>query len=76
MSAQQSLVFVDAIDDTSVRLVVEERAFSLPRELLPTDVREGQWLLLQIDHTNAPPNQTHALREELGRGDRGGDIKL
>jgi hypothetical protein len=76
MTAKQSLVFVDALEDTTARLLVEDRAFSLPRELLPADVREGQWLLIQVDHTEAPPNQTHALREELGRGDRGGDIKL
>ncbi len=76
MTAKQSLVFVDALEDTTARLLLEEQAFSLPRQLLPADVREGQWLMIRVDHTEAPPNQTHALREELGRGDRGGDIKL
>jgi hypothetical protein len=76
MTAKRSLVFVDALEDTSARLLLGERAFSLPRDLLPADVREGQWLLLQVDHTPAPPNQTHALREVLGRDDPGGDIKL
>ncbi len=76
MTTKQSLVFVDVVEETWARLLLDDQAFSIPRSLLPDGVREGQWLLFTVEPTAAPPSRSRALRDELGRTDPGGDIKL
>jgi hypothetical protein len=69
-------LFIDEIEDDSVRLLFAERSFTIPRALLPNDSREGEWLLLSVVRTSPPPDDTAATRERLGADDPGGTIKL
>lgn len=68
--------FVDAVEGATARLVVGDRAFDVPRTLLPPGVREGAWIEIAITEADAPPDDTEARRSRLGRGDPGGNIKL
>jgi hypothetical protein len=76
MTATETIVFIDEVEDQVARLVLDEQVFHLPRGLLPTDAREGQWLRISVASAPAPPNDSAALRKRLGDGDPGGDIKL
>jgi hypothetical protein len=76
MTATETIVFIDEVEDQVARLVLDEQVFHLPRGLLPTDAREGQWLRISVAPAPAPPNDSAALRKRLGDGDPGGDIKL
>jgi hypothetical protein len=72
-------VFVDAIEAGVARLLVGEQAFTLPAQLLPAGVREGDWVEITIGRVPAPPDageDSEAWRRRLSRGDRGGDVKL
>jgi hypothetical protein len=60
------LVFVDEVEDEVARLVVGDHAFNLPLALLPSDVREGQWLRLSPFLTQSPPSNAESLRQRLG----------
>jgi hypothetical protein len=72
-----SVLFIDEIDEDSARLLLGTRAFTVPRALLPKDLREGQWLRLSATGTSAPPgDDTTARRASLGAADPGGKIKL
>lgn len=75
-SPTTTLLFVDEIEDDMARLLAGEVAFSMPRALLPPEVREGDWLTLRLIRTSPPPDDTAARRERLGKDDPGGDIKL
>ena len=76
MTATETIVFIDEVEDQVARLVQGEQVFHLPRGLLPADAREGQWLRISVALTPAPPNDSEALRKRLGESDPGGDIKL
>ena len=76
MKATETIVFIDEVEDLVARLVLGEQVFHLPRALLPADAREGQWLRISVALTQAPPNDSAALRKRLGESDPGGDIKL
>jgi Protein of unknown function (DUF3006) len=76
MTATETIVFIDEVEDHVARLVLGEQVFHLPRSLLPADAREGQWLRISVIVTPAPPDDSAALRKRLGEGDPGGDIKL
>ena len=71
-----SLLFIDAIEDDRARLLLGEEAFDIPRRLLPRDAREGTWVRLSLQPAPAPPDEGAAIRDRLGKGDDGGDIKL
>ena len=76
MTATETIVFIDEVEDLVVRLVLGEQVFHLPRALLPAGAREGQWLRISVALTPAPPDDSTALRKRMGEGDPGGDIKL
>jgi hypothetical protein len=72
------LLFVDAIEAGSARLLLGVDAFNVPARLLPVGAKEGSWVRLSFELAPAPPDadRTDALRRKLGHGDDGGDIKL
>jgi hypothetical protein len=70
------LVFVDAIEHGSARLLLGIDAFNLPVGLLPAGAKEGSWLRLSLRPAPPPADDGGALRRKLGRDDDGGDIKL
>jgi hypothetical protein len=70
------LLFVDAIEAGTARLLLGVEAFNVPARLLPAGAKEGSWVRLSFEIAPAPPNDTDALRRKLGRGDDGGDIEL
>jgi hypothetical protein len=76
MTATETIVFIDEVEDLVARLVLNEQVFHLPRALLPAEAREGQWLRISVTVTPAPPDDSEALRKRLGESDPGGDIKL
>jgi hypothetical protein len=76
MTATESIVFIDEVEDLVARLVLNEQVFHLPRALLPADAREGQWLRISVTLTPAPPDDSAALRKRMGESDPGGDISL
>jgi hypothetical protein len=69
-------LFIDEIEDDSVRLLFDQRSFTIPRALLPEDFHEGEWLILSVARTSPPPDDTAARRERMGADDPGGNIKL
>ena len=73
---QTILLFVDAIDEDSVRLLLDTRSFTVPLALLPNGVGEGQWVRLAVTAAPAPPDRTTVRRQSLGHDDPGGNIKL
>ena len=74
--AQKTTLFIDEIEDDSVRVLFDQRSFTIPRALLPEDSHEGEWLILSVARTSPPPNDTAARRERMGADDPGGNIKL
>jgi hypothetical protein len=70
------LLFVDAIEGGSARLLLGVEAFNLPARLLPAGAKEGSWVRLSFEISEAPPDEAEALRRKLGQGDDGGNIKL
>ncbi|MES1166096.1 MAG: hypothetical protein ABUR63_10075 [Verrucomicrobiota bacterium] len=72
-----SLLFVDAIEADSARLIGPGGvAFTVPSRLLPAGAKEGSWLRAGFVLTDGPPDDAAEVRRRLGRGDDGGDIKL
>jgi len=76
MTAKETIVFVDEVEDLVARLLLGEQVFHLPRALLPADAREGQWLRVSVSLAPSPPSDSAALRKSLGENDPGDDIKL
>jgi hypothetical protein len=76
MKNEQALLFVDAIEAGTARLLSGVDAFDLPARLLPAGTQEGSWLRLSFQPAPAPPDNGGALRRKLGRDDDGQDIKL
>jgi hypothetical protein len=76
MKNEQALLFVDAIEAGTARLLSGVDAFELPARLLPPGTQEGSWLRLSFEPAPAPPDDGGALRRKLGREDDGRDIKL
>ncbi len=72
------LLFVDAIEGGTARLLLGVEAFNLPARLLPAGAKEGSWVRLSFQIAPAPPDEdaADALRRKLGGDDDGGDIKL
>ena len=78
MKKDQPLLFVDAIEAGTARLLLGADAFDVPARLLPAGTKEGSWLRLSFEAAPAPPaaDDGGALRRKLGQDDDGGDIKL
>ncbi len=76
MKRDADLLFIDAIEGDSARLVLGVDAFNVPKRLLPAGAKEGSWLSLALKVAPDPPDEGGALRQKLGRDDDGGDIKL
>lgn len=73
--SKSAFVFVDAVEDGCVRLLLREEAFTVPAELLPDGAHEGSWV--KVTSALAPPQaDPEPLRSNLGRDDPGGPIKL
>lgn len=71
------LLFVDAIEGDSARLLLGTDAFNVPARLLPAGAKEGSWLRASFALAPAPHDDgAAALRRRLGRDDDGGDFKL
>jgi hypothetical protein len=77
-SPEAGLLFVDAIEGDSARLLLGTDAFNVPARLLPAGAKEGSWLRASFALAPAPHDDGAgaALRRRLGRDDDGGDIKL
>jgi hypothetical protein len=75
-NARVTTAFVDGIDEGVARLVVGNRVLEVPATLLPDAAREGTWIKVEVTPTDPPPDDAAALRQRLGAGDPGGDIKL
>jgi hypothetical protein len=76
MKKDDPLLFVDAIEAGTARLLSGVDAFDLPARLLPAGTKEGSWLRLSFEPAPAPPDDGGALRRKLGRDDDGQAIKL
>ena len=78
MKKDQPLLFVDAIEAGTARLLLGVDAFTLPVRLLPAGAKEGSWLRLSFELAPAPPDADDdgALRRKLGRDDDGQNFKL
>lgn len=75
--AGAALLFVDAVEGESARLVLPGgSAFSVPVRLLPPGAKEGSWLQASFALAPAPPDDAAEIRARLGQGDDGSDIKL
>ena len=75
---EERLLFVDAIEAGTARLLLGVEAFTVPARLLPAAAKEGSWVRLSFQIAPAPADDAaaDALRGKLGRGDDGKDIKL
>ena len=75
---EDRLLFVDAIEAGTARLLLGVEALTVPARLLPAAAKEGSWVRLSFQIAPAPPDDAaaDALRGKLGRGDDGKDIKL
>jgi hypothetical protein len=77
-----SQAFVDGVEAGVARLLLKDeqgewRTFHLPVTALPKDAHEGGWLELAVRSIAPPPEaDARALREQLGRGDSGGNFAL
>lgn len=75
-------VFLDGLEAGVARLLLadeqgEWRSYHLPAAVLPKDAQEGGWLEFSARSIPPPPDlDARALREQLGRGDRGGNFSL
>jgi hypothetical protein len=76
MSDSDVLLFVDAIEDDDVAVLLGEKRYRLPRALLPVAAKEGAWLRLAIDASSKVGAAIEAERARLVRSDDGGNIKL
>jgi hypothetical protein len=74
--SRSTRAFVDAIDEGRARLLVGEKSFTVPAELLPPGAREGDWVDIAVTGAPAPPDEGEARRRRLGERDPGGDIEL
>jgi hypothetical protein len=74
----EPLLFIDAIEGATARLLLGVEAFNVPVRLLPAGSKEGNWVRVSFEVAPAPrgDQETDALRRKLGRDDDGGDIKL
>ena len=74
--------FLDGLESGVARLLMadehgEWRTFHLPAAALPPEAHEGSWIELGIRSIPPPPEHAgRALRDKMGRDDRGGDIVL
>ena len=69
-------LFVDAIDDDTARVLLGERVFTIPAQLLPHGAREGDWVEIAVGVVPAPASEADEIRERLAKDDPGGPIKL
>lgn len=69
-------LFVDAVDDDTARVLLGERVFTIPAELLPAGASEGDWVELSVGVIPSPPSEAEEIRERLAKDDPGGPIKL
>src|SRR5450631_142716 len=76
MSDSDVLLFVDAIEDDEVAVLLGEKRYRFPRALLPAAAKEGAWLRLAIDSSSKVGAAIEAERARLVRSDDGGNIKL
>lgn len=74
--ARHTKLFVDAIEDGIARVLLGERDFSMPVDLLPAGAREGDWVELSVGVVPPPPSDTEQVRQRLAKDDPGGTIKL
>lgn len=68
--------FVDGLEGSTARIVVDGHTLAVPRSLLPEGVKEGEWVAITVERIAGPPNDTEGRRVRLGSDDPGGDIKL
>jgi hypothetical protein len=76
MTEEGVLLFVDAIEDDEVRVLLGEQRHVLPRALLPPGAREGSWLRLALAPSQKVGEEIEARRARLLRSDPGGKVKL
>jgi len=76
MTEEGVRLFIDAIEDDEVRVLLGEEPYRLPRALLPPGAREGTWLHLSLDHSQKLGEAIEARRARLSRSDPGGKVKL
>ena len=73
-------VRIDRLEEDVAVLVLEGRAFEIPRQLVPDDAREGDTLFIEISRlrgaTDAARARTTDKRNRLSRDDDGGDFSL
>ena len=79
MNDESVLLFIDAIEDDEVWVLLDEKRHSLPRAILPAGAGEGTWLRLTVDRSGKGQKvkaEIETRRARMLRGDPGGDIKL
>jgi hypothetical protein len=78
MSDSDVSLFIDAIEDDEVVVLLGEKRHRLPRALLPAGAKEGTWLRLAIDLSSSSSvgKAIEAERRRLVGADNGGNIKL
>jgi Protein of unknown function (DUF3006) len=76
MSDSDVSLFIDAIEDDEVAVLLGEKRYRLPRALLPAAAKEGTWLRLTIDSSSKVGAAIEAERARLVGSDNGGNIKL
>jgi hypothetical protein len=76
MTEEGVLLFIDAIEDDEVRVLLGEAAHTIPRGLLPVGAQEGTWLRLTVDRSQQLGKEIEARRARLLRSDPGGNVKL
>ena len=73
-------LFLDRIEGDVAVLLDGKREVKLPRAYLPAGAREGEVLQLVLtrdpEATKKAQQATQKLRDKLGEGDDGGDLKL
>jgi hypothetical protein len=80
-SPRTTRAFLDGVESGVARLLMEDehgewRTFHLPAAALPASAKEGSWIELGIRSIPPPEPAARALREQLGRSDRGGNFSL
>lgn len=75
MSSADVLLFIDAIEEDQVFVLLGERRYRLPRALLPAAAKEGSWLRLGVA-TSPVGEAIDEASTRLGGSDDGGDIEL
>jgi hypothetical protein len=69
-------IFVDAIEGGVATILLANDSWSVPADVLPVGVSEGDWVTLATRTSAAPPDDTAARRDGLSADDPGGPIKL